>query len=504
MMKQYFKMVMFCWTLIWVGCSGPAEYVNVIPKDASVVAVLDNKVVANKSGLFSEEPGGSKMKNSIVDKLSLSRTEVWDKFLETPSELGVDWNQKMYAFMIPETHAAFLVMSVLDPVKLQSALEVLGKKKFRGGLHEGEGYKWFQSREFCVAFNEKSCLIASLGNGERMENLKTAVASLMKQPVEQSFVSTRYYKQLADLDGDMRVFVDVPILPAYLSMLTNMIYAEEPSDNDVKFFLDLSFEQGEFVGDGQFLIEDELLLDRINKVQGVCKELDGKALKKYPASTPCWFAFGLEGDKLFDCLLESPLYGDDLKNMRLPLDIENVVRSIDGDIAIGFPHALFVDVTNKELLKVLVGTAKTLGGLIGVNLTEVGEDEYDIDLRRKNLLKWNGLKFQPRLGMDGERFYLTTDPAVLNDVDEATSLATAPWAKEVDGNLFFGAFSFEQGNQLFKEYNRYPKVERLCSSYFDYVTCSLKNIENNKIVLSFKDKKRNSLEQLLEMIMSQN
>ena len=501
MSKQIFRLAIISLVLLMVGCGKKAEYLNVIPADATVVAVFNCESLADQSGLVAKNAteAQAQLKSDVLKRLSVGQADLMGKILDDPTESGIDWTKEAYMFMLPETETEAVVLSVSDKEKLKFTVEIMGHSQFGGKFNEELGCTWAQNRRSCVAFNDKVCILAEAGRGEKIDELKAKMADWMSQDSEKSFVSTNYYEMLADVKGDIRFFSTMNHLPENISMIASMAYSEDMDMNALKYFAGITFHKGQLQGKGTIVVEDEKMLDWLKDQQEVCQKLDGKTLAKLPSNTPLWVGVGLDGDELYDHLLDHPVYGKELKNMRLPFNIEGVLRSIDGDVTLGFPNALFLDVTNKELLKIIVGSAKTMGGLLGISLNEIKEDEYELVAERKSLFRWKNMEFKPRLGMNGDTFYMTSTAAMTEELPKEASLAAAPWAGEVKGNLIFGAFSFENGLSVFDNYLRSKKQNREMKRYFDYATYSQKDIEHNNFTLSFKDKERNSLEQLLEM-----
>ena len=501
MSKQIFRLAILSLVLLMVGCGEKAEYLNVIPADATMVASIDCESLANQSGLVTKNAteAQAQLKSDVLKQLSVGQADLMGKILEDPTESGIDWRKDAYLFTLPKTESMAVVVSVADKEKLKFAIEVMGHDQFRGKFNEEQDCTWAQNRHACVALTDKVCIFAEAGRGEKMDSLKAKISTWMTQDEAESFVSTKYYKKLTDVEGDVRVFSMLNELPENISMIASMAYAEDMDISALKYFAGMTFHNGAVQGQGKILIEDEKMLDWLKDQQDVCQKLKAKTLEKLPLNTPLWVGVGMDGDELYDHLLDHPVYGKELKNMRLPFNIEGVIRSVDGDVTLGFPNAFFIDVTNKELLKIIVGSAKTMGGLFGISLNEIKEDEYELVAQRKNLFKWKNFEFKPRLGMNGNTFYMTSSAAMTEELPKEASLAVAPWAGEVKGNLFFAALSFEKGLSVFDDYYFFRHYYRTFKHYFDYATYSQKDIEHSQFTLSFKDKERNAFEQLLEM-----
>ena len=82
------------------ACSKKSEYTNVIPADASAVASIHLKSLADKSGLKDKENEAAKQK--MIEALKSGTTaatfQQLEKVLNNPKESGIDVDAPVYAF----------------------------------------------------------------------------------------------------------------------------------------------------------------------------------------------------------------------------------------------------------------------------------------------------------------------------------------------------------------------------------------------------------------------
>ena len=511
MKKLVLKYAMLCLVLLMVSCSEDTDYVKVIPSDATTVIAYDCKHIIEKSGLFSNEAPDSQKEfvESHVSRLPVGKEELIRRIIDNPGESGIDFNKPMYSFVTADTDTWALALPVIDAQKVKTALEVLADSNLKGGkFTEEEGFAWSRlmanSQSFYIAVNEKVLVVVCKLGSEKRNTIKDRVAIWLNQTEEQSFVTNKYYEKLLDVKGEIKGYFAMTDVPEEALMATQMIYSDNFDFGKVKYLSGISFEKGQLKFDGNLLYEDEKMHEWLKEQEKVCKKIDGKSLQNYPLSTSVWFSMGLNGDKLYDHLLDHPVYGKELEEMRLPFNLEGIIRSIDGDISLGYPTGIRMDVKNKELLKILVGTAKTMGSLIGVQMDETAPDQYKLYGQTISRFKPEGRKLHPYVGMKDDTFYLMSDSLSVGPLSKEQSLASAPWANSVEGNILFVAFNFNKGSNLLNMYTTSSKQSRMLKKYFDYITLSQHNIESNQFVLSFVDKEKNILQQFIEMYLQMN
>ena len=501
MRKQIILYAMLCLVLLMASCGKDAEYAKVIPADVDLVATADCQRILNESQFLSSEENESKNQfiESVKRKFTADETQLFNQFLANPNDVGVDWSKKVYAFVQAESGIGAIVLPVLDAEKLKSSLLTIAGSKIRGHkFSDQDGFAWAPGRHFYLAVNATVCLFIVADGNEKPDALKQTVSLWLSQNKKDSFVSSEYYAKLLDLDGEVGLYASMQHLPENISMMANMAYSEDMDMSSIKYLADISFEKGKVVAEGKMLYEDSKMRDWIQKQGEACKKLEANSLSYLPKNTPLWFGIGLDGNDLYDRLLEHPTYGQQLQGMSLPLDIEGVIRSIDGDLSISYPHGLFVDVKNDEILRICVGAIKTMGRFIGMDLKETKKNEYELVDEQHSLSRWLNIDTQLSMGMKDDSFYLLTNSNGTSQLTKEESLLSSSWASEVDDNLLFLAFNFQNGGELVDKYSASRRKSKAIQDYFSYVTYSQKDIETNTIVVSLIDQERNVLEQLLE------
>lgn len=487
--------------LLLSACGREADYAKVIPVDAKIVFTLDCQRILDESGLSatSENEKVQQFTKSIKKNLTASETELFNLILTNPTELGVDWSKKVYGFIQSNTNIAALVLPVTDAETLKSTfLSYVGKRVRGHQFVDEEGFSWASGRHFDVAVANQVCVFILTPGNEKPATLKHRVATWLNQKENESFISTKYHDQLLDLHGEVGFYASITSLPENMSMMSSVVHSEDMDVSSIKYLADVSFEEGQIVAKGKILYEDAIMRDWLVKQEKACKNLKAKSLAYLPKTTPLWFGIGLDGNELFQLLLNHPTYGKQLQRMSLPLDLEGVIRSIDGDVSITYPSGIFVDVKNDEILRVCVGAISTMGRFLGLDLNEVHDNQYQLVDQNHRVSNWLNKNVELTMGMNDDSFYLLTEQPVLDKLPNDSSLLSMPWAEEVDNNLLFLAFNFQEGDDIINVYSPSRKISRSVQSYFSYASYSQKDIENNTIVLALKDQKRNVLEQLLE------
>ena len=502
MRNKFISYTLLSIVLFLVSCGKDTEYSKIIPADVDMVAAFDCERIMKESGLLNTTPNDSQaeFKAMLQKNLSAGEEELLDKIFSNPQEVGVDWTRKVYSFVPTDKQVIAFLFPISDINKLKNSIQTFAGKRLKGKSFGDEGnYSSAVIDRSLVAVTDQACLILSPTQRININELKEIASSWLDQTDKASFVSTDYHDMLLDLDGEIGVFASMKSLPENISVMASMAYPEDMDIRRMNYLMEVSFEKGKLVADGKLLFEDEKLRDWFKNNIRASKRLKGSSLSSLPKSTPLWMGIGLKGDDLFDIISEHPVYGKELEKMRLPFDLEGVVRSINGDFSFAFPHGLFVDVENDEILKICVGGITTMGRFIGIDLNEIGKDQYQLIDGSRSVSRFLGKEVDLQMGMKDDSFYLVTDGKAMNSLSKEETLASAPWADDVDDNVFFTAYNFQTATDLTNKYTNSRKQRDILLNYFDYITYAQKDFENNQFILSFVNQERNVIEQLIEL-----
>ena len=209
-------------------------------------------------------------------------------------------------------------------------------------------------------------------------------------------------------------------------------------------------------------------------------------------------------------LCQNPTVKQVLNNPLLPVDVEGIFSSVEGDFAIGQDNMvtggnilLYADVTNTDFLKTFEDIRPLLALTGGrITLDCVGQHEYLMRTYYGDF--WFGVK--------NNRLYATNNRTWAEEVGRTYggSLSMKPWAREVRENRLFFTLNM---SDLFASLGKYPNVQwigskqmdgmaKLLLSQCDYLTLSMSDCRHGKGELALKDKNLNLLQVLAQMIES--
>ena len=215
----------------------------------------------------------------------------------------------------------------------------------------------------------------------------------------------------------------------------------------------------------------------------------------------------IQGKELYKMLCQNPTIRQVLDNPILPVDVEYIFSSIEGDFAFGCDnlttgnYLLYADVTNSGFLKTFEDLRPLLALTGGqIVLDNVGENEYLMHTLYGKF--WFGVK--------DNRLYVTTNRTWAEEVGRTygASLGRKPWASEVKENRLYASVNLKALNQTLAKYrslmitgNRQVDTALLFFvGQCDYFNASMTDWRHGKAELVLKDKDMNLLQWLVSVL----
>lgn len=511
MIKKLIKSTLFASLIFLAACSPKSEYTHAIPKNASVVVSMELDEMAQKAGLEGEsgESVSRKLKTLMKGGLQGDAAQLAERIIDNPSESGISFNDKVYLFATPHVGAWGLLLKVDNEGKLESLFEVLEKEALATPLREESGCRWTQIGGVLCAFNNGTLLFLQPSKGDA-QSMKGTLLSLMRQQEEDGFSALPEFDKVEAEGNDIASVFNLSAVPYEWTTPLRMGLSGDIHLEDIKYFVSGNFKNGRVVVETESLIQNPKIAAFFDTMDKVLQPIQGKYLDYYQGNTMVWASGRIQGQELYKMLCQNPTVKQVLNNPLLPVDVEGIFSSVEGDFAIGQDNMvtggnilLYADVTNTDFLKTFEDIRPLLALTGGrITLDCVGQHEYLMRTYYGDF--WFGVK--------NNRLYATNNRTWAEEVGRTYggSLSMKPWAREVRENRLFFTLNM---SDLFASLGKYPNVQwfgskqmdgmaKLLLSQCDYLALSMSDCRHGKGELALKDKNLNLLQVLAQMIES--
>ena len=383
MSKKIFNNLLLIGILFLVSCSPKTEYTHALPKNASIVVGMELDQMANKAGLNGSEGEKvvKKLKTLMKGGLQGDAAQLAERIIDQPSESGLSFDDKVYLFATPHAEALAILAKVTDEGKLETLMNVLQKESIATPLREESGCRWTQVGGALCAFNNGTFLLLQPSKGDA-SGMKGTLLSLMRQKEGEGFASLPEFTKIEAPGNDIASVVNLSAVPYELTTPLRMGLSADIRLEDIKYFVSANFEPGKVVMNSESLISNPKILGFFDTMDKVIQPIQGKYLDYYQGNTLLWASGRIDGKELYRMLCQNPTIKQMLDNPLLPVDVEYIFSSIQGDFAVGRStlytdnYLLYADVTNSDFLKTFEDLRPMLALTGGqIVLDNVGTDE---------------------------------------------------------------------------------------------------------------------------------
>ena len=505
MSKKIFTNLLLIGILFLVSCSPKTEYTHSLPKNASIVVGMELDQMANKAGLNGSEGEKvvKKLKTLMKGGLQGDAAQLAERIIDQPSESGLSFDDKVYLFATPHAEALAILAKVTDEGKLETLMNVLQKESIATPLREESGCRWTQVGGALCAFNNGTFLLLQPSKGDA-SGMKGTLLSLMRQKEGEGFASLPEFTKIEAPGNDIASVVNLSAVPYELTTPLRMGLSADIRLEDIKYFVSANFEPGKVVMNSESLISNPKILGFFDTMDKVIQPIQGKFLDYYQGNTLLWASGRIDGKELYRMLCQNPTIKQMLDNPLLPVDVEYIFSSIQGDFAVGRStlytdnYLLYADVTNSDFLKTFEDLRPMLALTGGqIVLDNVGTDEYVMRTYEGNYY----------FGVKDNRLYVTNNRSFAEEAGRTygASMGVKPWSAEVKQNRLYASVNLSAIAKAYRSYNftgnkQVDTFLMLLINQCNYLNASMPDWRQGKAELVLNDKDQNLLKLLVSML----
>ena len=492
-------------TVFLAACSQQtkvADYVQVIPADASVVASINLKALAEKAGLSGE--GNEVMRQKLLNIFASDMTvnlvvKQLGDIISNPAKSGIEIESPLYFFTATAFAYPTLIAQVKDEKALNSTIETMIKEQGSKELTDAGGYKFTNLHENLLVFNDKVVMFVHMPTDASIEEVRKKVGDLLNQSADKSFAQSKQYKQLSETTDDIAFFVSKSLLASSFAnqMKSILPIKDQGAKNNITLTGALNFENERITANIAYDSEEPEVKALFSEYAKAFKKIDNKFLKYFPDSTNLFINIGINGKEFYNLTFK-----DDKFNFPSKEAMKQLIQSINGDITIGSTTGFMFDMRNYDILAD-VDNEKAL--------EEIGKDgitfkDQAIELNKNNYLLGNtfyGIK-------DGYTFVTGSENTYKNigKVYEK-SIKDAPFAAEMKNKQVFCAINgkvipYFISFRPFTDYKNWSRddsenYQQYLISQVSYLSISWEG-QQYQANFVFKDQKTNALIQIINII----
>lgn len=291
-------------------------YLNVIPIDAVGVARIDLKTSLEEAEL------------TVADCV---------KMLESSQDvdaenLGLDLSRPAYAFASATGNIGF-VAAMDDEDDFTSLCEGLHKQGRASVIARQRGMSWVVlEQQWLCAFDGTLALVLGPAVGAAQDQLRSEMARLLKQDKDESVQKSELFAQLRRKDGAVVAVIGPELLPAKARMFLYKFDINRSEDALLR--MRLSADKNVLKLNTEIVALKDNVKDQIKELGKRLRPIKGTLIGHAHDKNTVWIGANFEGKSLLGMLRSTKQVRMALAAMNLVLDLDRIIETIDGDVAL--------------------------------------------------------------------------------------------------------------------------------------------------------------------------
>ena len=477
-----------------VSCQKKA-YIQTIPKEASMVVSANIANIATEADL--KNTSLMQMVNTYVGMITASDAKQQiQSYVESPEKMGVDFMSPFYFFQAGDFVG--VTMRIADEGDMEDFLEMLSTQGIAKKQGETDGVKTaLLMDDLVMAYNDDTCLL--LGKVEGGQDTRHAAIELMQQAEEESFVATEAYEKMQKKGkGDLVAYSNGSALSKTMLEDVKSFLPAGVRPTDVEIVSAYSFENGKAVLGMEINGKSKEIQKLLKDGNENFHKIEGRYIKAPQENFAVWACAGVKGPWLLEQLKQETHTKQLLLLLERAIDIEQIIRNVDGDVAITLPksilgadnleqmdYMLTAHVQNTDFLKDVDYWQKTMKDY-GMTMSKSKGNDFILKAG-ENTLNW---------GVDDEDVYFSSaNMFAANAVSQRSDLLSA-YEKQIKKSQIFLYVNLDM---LFASY-RNASVPYIDNAIRQLKSLILQSESSNSVELTIelKDSSVNFLKALLQ------
>ncbi len=305
------------------SCS--TDYVNVIPKGSTALMSLDLAKMAAQSGMDDNRRAALLGETLGTDDIN---------------GCGIDLKQKVYAFETADGTLG-MVAAVGSKGSLEKWLGRLadGKKCTRPAEKKGFMFAVLHN-SFVVGYSSDAILVMGPSVGSAQAELQRRMAKWLKAGDDDGIRDSRLFNRLETMDSPVALVAQAQALPDKFAALFTLGAPKGTAPTDVYIAATMNSDgKGRLEITGESFAFDPSTDKALKDAAAVYKPIGGSLSGEIRTDAAVTIACGLDGKAFVRLLHGNNATKALLAGLNTALDIDKMIRSIDGDAVVSIPDA---------------------------------------------------------------------------------------------------------------------------------------------------------------------
>lgn len=320
--------IMKSWTIIFwlfpcffvlMSCSSD-DYLNVVPQTSTAVVAVD----------------ANDLCNSITDK---QQSYIKDLFkVNDLSDCGIDVTSKAYVFETVDGNLG-LVVKVKDADDLSDWLNDLSKTGYCKKITTRRGFNFTMVKNvWMMGFSSDALLIMGPVLPVQQADMQRQMIKYLEQDEEQSIKVTPLFEKLDSLNGPVAIVAQVAALPEKFVAPFTIGAPKDADASQIMVAAEVSKGMDGIINiKGETFSFNKSINDNLVRNKKVFRSIKGSYCGCMSKNSALGIFLNVKGKDFINLLHQNNSFQALLAGMNTAIDMDNIIRSVDGDMAIVVP-----------------------------------------------------------------------------------------------------------------------------------------------------------------------
>lgn len=302
---------------IYSSCSGD-DYINAIPGNSNALIAVDCKAVGEQTG----QQDGRLLKSLFK--------------VDDVEDCGIDLTSKLFFFETTDGNLGSCV-KVNDEEKLKDWLTALSKDDTCSKPTEKREMTFTLLKgSWAVGFNGKAMIIIGPVLPAQQAEAIRSIAKYLKQEEDDGVKGSQLFEKLDSIDSPIAMVAQATALPEKISAPFTLGAPKEADASQIFIAAAMKTANNGCLNiTGESFSFDKGIDKGLKENIAKFRKINGKYTSNIPGNTLCSIFMNVKGTDFVNMMKSNAGLGSLLAGMNTAVDMDNILRSVDGDLALG-------------------------------------------------------------------------------------------------------------------------------------------------------------------------
>lgn len=291
------------------------DYVNAIPESCIALVSVDARNIYDKG-------------NGITDLLNL----------DDISDCGIDLSSKLYLFETIDGTIG-IVGKIEDDKKLYNWFDKLSGDGYCKTVSEYRGYKFTVVKDSWVAgFSSDVLVVLGPTLASKHAEVRKLIVNLIEQKEDKGVKNTQIFAKLDSITAPVAVVAQANALPDKFAALFTIGTPKDVDVSQILISVGIESEDDCFIIRGETFSFNKAIDMKLKSSRNVFRPITEKYINNVPDTAAMGVFMNVDGQQFIHVLYSSKIFQTLLAGANMALDMNNIIKSIDGDVAFILPE----------------------------------------------------------------------------------------------------------------------------------------------------------------------